>query len=67
VTEMKIVLLCGYYYPDTVGGMEAYVQMLGRGLKDAGGEITVAGPAPDDAPRSYEHGRLDTFRYPVSP
>ena len=59
---MKIVLLCGYDYPDTVGGMGTSVQMLGRGLKDAGGKITVAGPAPDNAPRSYEHSGLDTLR-----
>lgn len=70
-TDLKVlvhvVLLCGYYFPDTVGGTEAYVQMLGRDLKDAGHEVTVVAPDTDDAPRSYEHGGLDVFRYPVSP
>jgi glycosyltransferase involved in cell wall biosynthesis len=63
---VKIVLHCGYYYPDTVGGTEAYVQMLGRDLQERGHEVTVAAPSPGDEERSYTHDGLPVYRYPVS-
>jgi len=61
---VKIVLLCGYYYPDTVGGTEAYVQMLGQDLQKKGHEVTVVAPAEKE--RSYTHDGLSVYRYPVS-
>ena len=63
---MHVVLLCGYYYPDTVGGTEAYVRMLGRDLKEAGHNVTVAAPATGDDLQTYTHDGLDVVRYPVS-
>jgi hypothetical protein len=38
---VHVVLLCGYYYPDTVGGTEAYVRMLGRDLTEAGHDVSA--------------------------
>jgi len=64
---VKIVLLCGYYYPDTVGGTEAYVQTLGQNLQERGHEVTVAAPTTEGSRRSYTHEGLPVFRYPVSP
>lgn len=63
---MHVVLLCGYYYPDTVGGTEAYVHMLGSDLTEAGHDVTVAAPADGDASQTYTHDGLDVIRYPVS-
>lgn len=62
---MRIVLYCGYYYPDTVGGTEAYVQMLGQDLQERGHEVTVAAPSPVDEERTYTHDGLTVYRYPV--
>ncbi|WP_263831191.1 glycosyltransferase [Salinibacter sp.] len=63
---MKVVLHCGYYYPDTVGGTEAYVQMLGQDLQQRGHEVTVAAPSSEDEEQTYTHGGLSVYRYPVS-
>ncbi len=63
---MKVVLHCGYYYPDTVGGTEAYVQMLGQDLQQRGHEVTVVAPSSEDKEQTYTHGGLSVYRYPVS-
>lgn len=64
---MHIVLLCGYYYPDSVGGTEAYVQMLGHDLQKMGHDVTIAAPTAGADVRSYMHDGLAVFRYPVNP
>jgi glycosyltransferase involved in cell wall biosynthesis len=61
---VDVVLHCGYYYPDTVGGTEAYVQMLGQDLQERGHEMTVAAPGNEE--RTYTHDGLSVYRYPVS-
>jgi glycosyltransferase involved in cell wall biosynthesis len=63
---VKIVLLCGYYYPDTVGGTEAYVEMLGQDLQERGHEVTVVAPSQRDEEQTYMHGELLVYRYPIS-
>jgi glycosyltransferase involved in cell wall biosynthesis len=63
---MHIALLCGYYYPDTVGGTEAYVQMLGQDLQERGHEVTVAAPSTAEEEETYTHDGLTVCRYPVS-
>lgn len=63
---MKIVHLCGYYYPDTVGGTEVYVETLSQDLEKRGHEVIVAAPSTDEELHHYEHGGLPVFRYPVS-
>mgnify|MGYP002761201733 CR=1 FL=1 len=63
---MHLVLHCGYYYPDTVGGTEAYVQMLGQELQKKGHKVTVAAPSSTETEKVYTHSGLTVYRYPVS-
>ncbi|WP_162899551.1 glycosyltransferase [Salinibacter ruber] len=63
---MIIVLHCGYYYPDTVGGTEAYVEALGRDLQRRGHEITVVAPSTSEERQEYTHNGLQVLRYPVA-
>lgn len=63
---MKIVHLLGWYFPDSVGGTEVYVEGLCRRLRAAGHEVRIA--APDSrhaAPESYEHEHVPVFRYAI--
>lgn len=63
---MKIVHLLGWYFPDSVGGTEVYVEGLCRRLRAAGHQVLVA--APDSgraAPAQYEHDGVPVFRYAV--
>ena len=41
---MKIVHLLGWYFPDSVGGTEVYVEGLCRRLRAAGHEVLIAAP-----------------------
>ena len=41
---MKIVHLLGWYFPDSVGGTEVYVEGLCKRLQDAGHEVLIAAP-----------------------
>ena len=64
---MKIVHLLGWYFPDSVGGTEVYVEGLCRRLKDAGHEVLIAAPDPQrTAPDRYEYHGVPVFRYPIS-
>jgi glycosyltransferase involved in cell wall biosynthesis len=63
---MKIVHLLGWYFPDSIGGTEVYVEGLCRRLRAAGHEVLIA--APDSghaAPERYEHDRVPVFRYAI--
>lgn len=62
---MNIALCCGYYYPDTLGGTEAYVQMLGHNLEERGHHVTVVAPSTKNEGRKYTHEGLEVIRYPV--
>lgn len=64
---MKIVHLLGWYFPDSVGGTEVYVEGLCRRLQDAGHEVLVAAPDPHrTAPAEYEFHGVPVFRYPIT-
>ena len=63
---MKIVHLLGWYFPDSVGGTEVYVEGLCRRLRAAGHQVLIA--APDSrhaAPEHYEHDHVPVFRYAI--
>lgn len=62
----RILLLAGWYYPDSVGGTEEYVRLLGRELKTAGYDVRIAAPSRDGEEYSYEYDGLPVYRYPVS-
>jgi len=63
---MKIVQAAGWFYPDSLGGTERYVDVLARHLRQAGHDVLVAAPdAQISAPREYEYEGLPVFRYPI--
>lgn len=62
----RILLMSGWYYPDSVGGTEAYVRQLGKELQALGWEVTVAAPSIDEKEHKYIHDGLSVYRYPVS-
>ena len=64
---MKILHLVGWYFPDSVGGTEVYVETLCRRLRAAGHQVQIA--APDSrgaAPERYEHDGVPVMRYPIA-
>ena len=63
---MKIVHLLGWYFPDSVGGTEIYVEGLCRRLRTAGHDVLVAAPiVGESAPAPYWHDGVRVFRYPI--
>ena len=64
---MKIAHLLGWYFPDSVGGTEVYVEGLCRRLRAAGHQVLIA--APDSrhvAAERYVHDGVEIFRYRIS-
>ena len=65
---MRIVQAVGWYFPDSLGGTEVYVETLARQLRASGHDVLIAAPEPgSQAPRSYEHDGCGVFRYPIPP
>jgi glycosyltransferase involved in cell wall biosynthesis len=63
---LRIVQVCGWYFPDSLGGTETYVAALASRLRAAGHHSAVAAPDPGAAAeRSYQHDGLTVFRYPI--
>lgn len=60
-----ILLLLGWYYPDSVGGTERYTQTLARDLNALGYQITIAAPSLDDREQHYAHEGVPVYRYPI--
>jgi glycosyltransferase involved in cell wall biosynthesis len=64
---MKIVHLLGWYFPDSVGGTEVYVEGLCRRLQEAGHDVLIAAPdAHGREPQRYEYHGVPVFRYPIT-
>lgn len=63
--SVRLLLLSGWYFPDSVGGTEAYVHSLARCLQALGYELRVAAPLIGEMEREYVHDGLPVFRYPV--
>jgi glycosyltransferase involved in cell wall biosynthesis len=63
---MKIVHVCGWYFPDSLGGTETYVAALASRLRTAGHHVHIAAPDPGArAERTYQHDGFPVFRYPI--
>jgi glycosyltransferase involved in cell wall biosynthesis len=63
---MKIVQAIGWYYPETLGGTEVYVDALAQRLKSGGHEVLVAAPDAGGAgERQYTHKGVQVYRYPI--
>jgi glycosyltransferase involved in cell wall biosynthesis len=64
---VRIAHLLGWYFPDSVGGTEVYVEGLCRRLRAAGHEVLIAAPdAHHAAPERYLHDGVPVFRYAIS-
>jgi len=67
---MKIVHTTGWYFPESLGGTEVYVEGLSRRLREAGHTVCIAAPDPNCyEDRRYEHDGVSVYRYstPVVP
>ena len=63
---MKIVQALGWYYPDSLGGTEVYVETLARLFRTCGHQVAIAAPDPGaSAPRTYVHDGCEVYRYPI--
>jgi len=63
---MKIVHVCGWYFPDSLGGTETYVSAVASRLRAKGHQVLVAAPDPQAATeRAYPFEGMSVFRYPV--
>jgi glycosyltransferase involved in cell wall biosynthesis len=63
---VKIVHVCGWYFPDSLGGTETYVAALASRLRAAGHHVFVAAPDPGArAERTYQHDGFPVYRYPI--
>lgn len=64
---MKIVHLVGWYFPDSVGGTEVYVEGLCRRLRAAGHDVLVAVPTTMmDRAGTCTHDDVPVFRYRIA-
>lgn len=61
---MHIIESAGFYYPESSGGTEVYVNGLAKCLRGQGIQCTVAAPSRSEASR-YDHDGTKVFRYPV--
>ena len=64
---MRIALLCGWYYPHSTGGTEAYVRSLARRLKETGNAVQVVAPSPDEQELRYSDSGIPVYRYSIKP
>jgi len=63
----KILMLLGWYYPDSIGGTEKYVKNLSLGLKKLGYNVEIAAPSKNTIKlEEYTHSGIKVYRYPVS-
>ncbi len=67
MTPLKVLLVVAWYYPESVGGSEAYVRLLARGLRDAGCDVSIAAGIDGVDEKNYEYEGIPVYRYPVPP
>ncbi len=61
-----ILLLVGWYFPDSVGGTEMYVRCLAADLLRKGWNVSIAAPSRDEREDSYIYEGIPVFRYPIT-
>jgi len=64
--DKRILLMSGWYHPDSVGGTEVYVHSLGKELNAIGWNVMIAAPSIDEKEHNYTYEGLPVYRYPVS-
>ncbi|MEH2073490.1 MAG: glycosyltransferase [Nostoc sp.] len=64
---MKVIQTLGYYFPESSGGTEVYVDGLVNQLNSQGVTSIVAAPQKGTQEITYEHNGISIYRYPVFP
>ncbi len=64
---MNVIHALGYYFPDTSGGTEVYVNGLVKALRSHNIEGHVAAARLGEQDATYQHDGIDVYRYPVFP
>jgi len=64
--KTHILMVLGWYYPDSVGGTENYVRLLSNDLKSLNFEVTILAPSNNETANKYEYEGIVVYRYPVS-
>jgi glycosyltransferase involved in cell wall biosynthesis len=62
---MRVAHCLGWYYPDSTGGTEAYVEGLARALHRADARSVIIAASDSTAGESYEVSGSKVFRYPA--
>jgi glycosyltransferase involved in cell wall biosynthesis len=62
---MRIVHALGWYWPESVGGTEVYVQGLCHELQKRGVEVVIMAPRDGIEEDEYAHEGIRVVRYPV--
>src|SRR5581483_9851745 len=63
---MRVALIAPWYFPDSVGGTERYVQLLASDLRAMGVHVSIAAASTDEREHSYLDSGVEVYRYPVS-
>ena len=63
---MKVAHAVGWYFPDSIGGSEAYVRGLCRELATLGVECAVLAPRDGAGEERYRVDATEVLRYPVT-
>jgi glycosyltransferase involved in cell wall biosynthesis len=61
---MRVIHSAGFYFPDSIGGTEVYVDSLATELQGHGVECVVAAPRSKADALHYLHNGVEVFRYP---
>src|SRR5688500_6628114 len=62
---MRIVHCLGWYFPESLGGTEVYVQRLARQMQRLGHEVAIMVPRDGEVEERYVHDGIEVLRYPV--
>jgi len=64
---MKLISTTSWYFPDTSGGVDVYIDSLLNSLQSHGLEVIVAAPRQGLKEDTYKYNNIPVYRYPVFP
>lgn len=64
---MRLIHTTSWYFPDTSGGVEVYIDALLQDLQAFGLQSVVAAPREGIEEDTYEYNGIQVYRYPVFP
>lgn len=63
--KYKVAMITNWYYPESIGGIETYIETLAGALIEKGIEIIIAAPSTDEKEHHYDYKGLPVYRYPL--